>query len=43
MLHLALLRVATYLPMENFSLDIRVMEHGGDGAWRATGEQGMAT
>jgi hypothetical protein len=42
MLHLTLLRVATDLPIENFSFDIRVMEHGGDGAWRATGAQGMA-
>jgi hypothetical protein len=36
MLHLTLLCVVTYLPMENFSLDIQVMEHGGDGARRAT-------
>jgi hypothetical protein len=36
MLHLTLLYVVTYLPMEIFSLDIQVMEHGGDGARRAT-------
>ena len=40
MLHLALLYVATNLPMKNFSFDIRVMEHGGDGARRATGHAG---
>jgi hypothetical protein len=39
-LHLALLRVATDLPMKNFSLDVRVMERGGGGArmgWRHSG------
>ena len=41
--HVALLRVATDLSMKKISLDIRVMEHGGDGAWRTTGAQGMAT
>ena len=40
MSHLILLRVATDLPMKNFSFDIRVMEHGGDGARRATGRAG---
>ena len=40
MLHLTLLCVATDLPMKNFSFDIRVMEHGGDGARRATGRAG---
>ena len=40
MLHLVLLRVATDLSMKNFSLDVRVMVRGGDGAWRATGNVG---
>jgi hypothetical protein len=37
MLHLILFHVATDLLMKIFSLDIGVMEHGGDGAWRAMG------
>ena len=40
MLHLTLLRVATDLPMENFSLDIRVMKQGGDGGVEGNGRVG---
>ena len=40
MLYLTLLRVATDLPMKNFSLDVRVTEDGGDGSRRATEHAG---
>jgi hypothetical protein len=44
MLHLALLRVAIDLPMEIFSLDVRVMERGGQrGAQEMAAWRGMAT